>query len=511
LVYLKKDGTVGKAVQPTDATQLNATSASHANEEVIRTYHWREFGAGRADDFSRVNAVATNCAFTLDDGTTSLTGQNARGEAELFPENTNDFITFTFVGTGLDIIEGFDQSSVVATYNVLIDNVAILTSSTIYTGVKGRKVKIVSGLPYGTHTFKLLRTSSGTTGTIRGFVVYGPKKPVLPSGAIELADYYIMGNYTASTTETIDAPAAGSLRKMNTREFWYSQVWTAGSAQPINTAGGFSMSTSVLNGFVEYSFFGTGFEYRVNSEANQTQTVRLDGSITNYTAAGITNSFVGSGATWTPTAGTITGNGGVGSVLCISGLTLGWHTVRVTLTATTGGSLFFECLDIITPIHSPKTDLYGDVNSTLAIGNNAISDNRVVDPLLSAAPKRAWAQAVGISSSPSTTATIPVPVPDMSCVIKTSGNPIKISYSVCASLNASPTFVAYTVMLNGEFVGRTKYDMSSSINADHVVADSFIVPVAAGVHKIDLHWQVGSNQALGESIARNIMVEEISG
>ena len=56
--------------------------------------------------------------------------------------------------------------------------------------------KICSGLPYGTHIVKVLR-SAAVNGSMlfSSFKVYQPKKPTLPAGAIELADYNLMADY----------------------------------------------------------------------------------------------------------------------------------------------------------------------------------------------------------------------------------------------------------------------------------------------------------------------------
>lgn len=67
VVVYNQGGTIGQAVQAVDASPLNLTSANHANEEVVRTYHWREFGASRTanDDFT-TPMTGSDRAFTLD-------------------------------------------------------------------------------------------------------------------------------------------------------------------------------------------------------------------------------------------------------------------------------------------------------------------------------------------------------------------------------------------------------------------------------------------------------------
>ena len=51
VVYLTQSGEIRKAIQWTNASQQDLAAADHANEQIERTYHWREFGTNLSDDF----------------------------------------------------------------------------------------------------------------------------------------------------------------------------------------------------------------------------------------------------------------------------------------------------------------------------------------------------------------------------------------------------------------------------------------------------------------------------
>jgi hypothetical protein len=178
LVYQDSLGVIKKDVRYVDVAAAYLGSASHANEEVIRGYHFREFGAGRTDDFSSLNgATLVDRTFTLDDGTTTLVGYQINnpgspGDIIQIASGGTSFVTFTFVGTGLDVVQIGDGSTRDAC-PVFVDGSSVGSLST-YTYT--RTAKIVSGLPYGTHTVKIQRTASASTPNLAKFIVYGPKK-----------------------------------------------------------------------------------------------------------------------------------------------------------------------------------------------------------------------------------------------------------------------------------------------------------------------------------------------
>lgn len=507
VVYQKADGSIAKAVQPVDAAQANLTSANHQNEEVSRTFHWREFGAGRADDFSGNFANGSNLAFTLDDGTTTLVGSavSYSPTQSLYSNTTGSFYTFTFTGTGLDLLEN-DGNGTIDSHTILVDGVSIGSTSTLVNGYR----KIVSGLPYGTHTVKILRNAAGNSAmAVKQFIVYQPKKPTIPSGAVELADYNVMADYIANGISGPDRIGSGVLRKHTIREVVYVGTWSA--TLSIASMGGWIVSSSTTNDYIQYTFFGSGLDLRFeNTATTSTWQISLDGS-TNL--SGLTTSSYGAGiSSFTASTGTLvtTTTPIVTNGISISNLVLGLHTIKITKTAG-AGAVNWVGMDIITPIHSHKSNLWYDQQNTLLVGSNAISDNRVFSPVkdLGAQIKNV-SQAVGVISSPTTTSTTLIPMPDMSVIHSNNTGRIKISYSAnvgCSAVNGNVGLLAY---VNGQSVVASQdYATSSTGNASTIISKTIIANVSPGVHKIDIYWTVDTGTATAIQNRRNLTVEEI--
>jgi hypothetical protein len=544
LQYLSSAGVVSKAWQAVDAAQNNMTSADHTNEEVARVYSFREFGANRTDDFSRDASGVISKAFTLDDGTTALilNGNNVAVNSSavgIDGSGANGILRFTFIGTGLSMHLLSTGGLTVGTNTISIDSSSSI--GTFGTAAQtDRWVEIVSGLPYGTHTVTITSSTAGAQYLfISQYRVYQPKKPTLPSGAIELADYNVMADFVANATSGTDTIATGVMRKGGIREFIYvdgtgGNSWATTTAQLTPThPGGWEMGSNHLNSYIEYTFVGTGFDFRFSPAANRStniavtlNTVAVNASYPG--AAGITYSVYGTGATFgggaantTALLSTVGSNildqndasSIVGAGFRISGLPFGKYTLRFNQAAASTANTYLEvnCLDIITPIHSAKSNLYADLQNTLPVGSNAISDNRKTTPIKETLPsQKAWAQAWGVVASPTLSGTSSLPMPDMSVTIKTSGGALDISYM--ASL-LNPTLSAnYILVLVDGVRPYTNYSLASTTVANtwHVLSDQFIYPVAAGTHKIELYWQQSAAGTLqNDATQRHLVVKEL--
>jgi hypothetical protein len=355
-----QNGAVSQAVQEVDATSKFLTNTDHTNEEDFRRIYFKEFGVNRADDFSTIAGVTGARAFTLDDGTTTLTGNgiNANGNMIAINNAIGNFLTLTFVGTGLDIVVENTWTNL-SFSDVLVDGVSVgaLTNYSLFgTTSAFRKVPLCSGLPYGTHTVRM-STNAGTNAGVTDFIIYRPKKPTIPTGAFKVCDYIIPGNYSALTTSGIDRISSGVIRKFSLREISYVGTWSVPSIQVANI-GGFYVNTNNISNYAEYTFYGTGVDLRfATSAAAASFTISINGS-TNL--SGFTTSLVqgGTGVTWNPATGVVAGtssNSTGGNALTINGLSLGRNTIRITQTS--GASVFVEALDIITPIHFQEPSL----------------------------------------------------------------------------------------------------------------------------------------------------------
>ena len=508
LIYQKSDGSIAKAVNPANASSQTLTSTDHTNEEIARTYNWREFGAGRSDDFSFFSSGgATNAYFALDDGTTTLVGSsvNLQPSGAIEIGTNGGYLDITFVGTGLDIIQQDRVSGGSDTYNLTIDggsNIVLPTAG----NTNKRIVKLVSGLPYGTHNVRIARATATTWNLgIHAFIVYQPKKPSLPAGAIELADYNIMATYVANTTAGLDTIGTGVLRKtLNVREAVYIGTWAIGiNIGYIGSAGNSSSSAGAI---MQYTFFGTGFELR--GQANVGNATAIAVKVDGVTPTGVTTSTYGG---WAYSAGNLNQNAATqaGAGFSLNGLALGLHTV--TFTVATAASMFVEAFDVITPIHSAKSITPFDLQNNLPIGSCAISDNRKTSAIKDSGSQiKSSSKAIGVSISPSTTSTTYIPCPDLSTTIRSAnGGKFKIGAMINWRHNATNGYGIFTVYLNGVQVGIDNLTQTYIATADMMSYINETIVVGPGVHKIDIYWRTVSGTVNCQSLNRNMTVEEI--
>jgi len=516
LIYQKADGSVVKSVTPADASQLNLASANHSNEELVRTHHWREFGAGRVDDFSRFQTGPGTARFTLDDGITSLSGsnvtQNSLALGDVLDCSTSGYFFFTFIGTGLDLLVG-GSGTVFDNFSVNIDGQGIIgniTGSTI-----PKIVKIVSGLPYGSHTVVITRTANVNAGlSLHSFRVYAPKKPSIPSDAVEIADYCVLGNYSASgistsglTSENTQVPS-GVLRKfVSVREGnFVGSSWTITGS--INQPTGYITYTGNNTDYVEYTFFGTGFVTHLNRSGtnNIDYTIHVDG---------VLNS---SGTVLTTSSGSNLGGGSYRNIasgpqdqgpvrIQFSGLSMGKHVLRITKTAG-ADNMSIQGIDVITPIHILKDNGPFITQNTMSIGSCGINDLRLFSKKDVKNTDRI-SQASPVSSSPSTTSTAYVPMADMQLPIKTTGKPIEISYSAsCYNTNATIGSIQTAIYVDGLIRSVTQRGTSNGTGTTGMT-DKITIPVSSGYHVIQIKFLAESDTAVAYSLNRFCSVREL--
>lgn len=372
------NGVISQVVQETNASSAFLGASDHTNEEIIRVFNWREFGANRADDFSTLS-TARSAHFTMEDGATSLAGltvvaQTVNGQDVVIPNTSNTYLVFTFVGTGLDITSSTGASTVDG-FQVFVDGVSVGTSlqpSNSYGGV----TKICSGLPYGTHTVRFLRTAvTGNSNTLADLIVYGPKKPAIPAGAIEVADYNVLASYVANTVQGQLNSATGILRKHAAREITYIGSWTYN--QDLGSiSGGYSVCTGNTD-YVENTFWGTGVEFRfiqtTTSPSGSVVTLVNINTGATINLGTVTTGVYGTGVTFNATTGVLNQVGATtlyGAGLRISGLPLGMYKIRVT--KTNGTNMLVEALDVISPIFISKSG---------SKATNNLASNRTFSPI----------------------------------------------------------------------------------------------------------------------------------
>lgn len=509
-VYMQ-DGQIKKAVTPTDASQQNLTAANHVNEEVIRMYHWREFGHGRTDDFSSLTGTSADKAFTLDDGTTTLVGLQVDADSSAtgamrMPSVTTRHIVFTFVGTGLDIVEQ-DISATASVVTVEIDGVSAGTLTTPST--TKRIVKLVSGLPFGTHTCRLIMTSGAANFAMHQFITYGPKKPTIPTDAVELADYFVMANFSATGVAAgVNQICNGVLRKNCTREFVYRGAGTwALSADYDDVSGAWIASNSTANAIFDYTFVGTGavINFLGTGGGASTITVRLNGTL-NATGTNVTGMTNDGGGTYTIATGSTQYKR-----LAFTGLTFGKYTITVERTGGAANLAVGE-IDVITPVYSPQYMDSPSIESDASIGSTSIGDVRPL-PISVSEDLPNWGQAIGVTANPSTTSTALIPLTDMSVSVKTNGNPITIEWMLewFQNTTGATAQAIAQLYLDGQPIGPSHSLYMSTSGFSMCSSNSLTVPVAPGMHLVQLYWRttVGANAVLGSGTTRNMSVREI--
>lgn len=525
VVYLQ-DGAVKKALTPTDSTAQYLVSANHTNEEVRRLHFWREFAVGNTGtDMYGLTTSPSGRGYCLNDGTTNLWGENITvdvgGTAEdviALNPNNGAYIVMQFVGTGLDIIRWHNTtgSNAATALEVFVDGISRGYLSS--TGSTTKQIeKICSGLPYGTHTVKILRNSAAAFYLgLHSFIVYGPKTPTVPSDAVKLAEYNIMSDFTAIAAAGVERVATGVLRKqIGYREANYAGTWSSGL--DTNHVGGRYAISSTVGATARLDFFGTGIDLRLHaSSSSNTATITLNGTVVNDTnfTIGLNGGLPsGSGPTiYITTMGGISFDASTGvisndldtpgSSLAIRGLTPDFYKMVLT-TAGGTGQVRLSAFDIITPLHNEEYCLPGNINANLLVGSQSVSDKRgFFDTQVRTS--RAWAQTWGVLSDPASSASVPQVIFDMNCVIRTTGKPLSIEFSG-SFRNASTQTVRVAVYVGLhrarelDYFGATKSVISGKVKW----------PVPAGVHLVTLRfWSPGGGASTADGISRTLTVEE---
>jgi len=518
LMYLKLDQTVKKSVIPTEASQLNLGSADHSNEEIIGKHAYHIFGAGRGDDFSTIDSSTSDRAYTLSDNVTSLVGEDVLSsrfggatKLGLFPNAAGDFLIFTFVGTGLDIIENGSDITITDNYDVIIDGKAAIGSGiAFFSAVPGKTTKVVSGLPYGTHTFKLLRNASLNGGGISDFVVYGPKTPALPAGAKKISDYFIVADFDDSAVtgtalaDNLQMPE-GIVSIAPTKEVTYTgSNFVVNLGASLNFPHGHNVQTSTGFEDMEYRFFGEGVHVHLNSGSAGVYTfdARIDGVLT----GGATNLVQITDNTGGSYSSTSVVNA-TPARLTFAGLSLGWHTIKLSKTA--GFTLALVSFDIITPIYSPTLALPRHLQSELEIGSNTIADLREFSPLKeSPVGVPNIARARGVVIGPSTTSGSFVLIPDMLVQIKTKNNRgIEVNFH--ATIFAASHNMSVGLRVDGVIINEATTSNGLATADRQNISYSTIVPVGPGVHRVEaVFLSSGGTAKLAQGL-RNLTVKEV--
>jgi hypothetical protein len=509
LVYQKSDGSIGRALTPTRASAAYLTSTDHGTEETRREYYLGEF---LSISFGGPTESQTTI---LDDNSTSVQGRflaraNPGNNVHCFTINTSGSIFITFVGVGLDIIRADTANAAVDSCQVYIDRTLVGTLSSTGSTLS-RIEKIASGLPYGTHTVEI-RLNVAATANRPGFVgfrVYTPATPSLPAGAQALARYFILANFVSNNLHQAFSVSTGVIRKTYHREAFYNGTFTQVNYNYGNS-GSFYFGATANDSYGEITFYGSGFEFRSyadDSDVNFAFTV--DGFALNAGPNGASSKAIFSSAGLAfSAAGVVTGTGDQGTwMVRVTNLPQGFHKLRVTRQVGSAVSMLFDCVDVITPFHSYEA-LGPMRHQSVSHVASSIGDLRTLPAAYRTL--KPVSQAVGALNGPSYSGTALAPLPDLTTVIKTSGNPIEIAYHCVVTNNNVGAVTALILCVNGVFYSFTESDvMVSTAGYRQTASCRVVIPVPAGENLIEVFWNATAGTATAPSVYRTLNAREL--
>ena len=326
---------------------FSSTTIDHTQAEVAKTFYFREFGNGGANgsgSYKDASVILTSShndiAYVMDDGLTSLAADDVTSLVNPAPSlnlAANDRVHITFIGTGISIFSPNWAENANAWHH------------------------IAQNLPYGTHILKIFRAAdNNSTILLDGVEVKGststapwknpseitfhqPKRPPIPEDACVLADYMLMADYIPQA-DAEDTEISKGLRLVgSSRDIKYdgaihgSHTVTAislGYLTGMHTGVSPSSGTSLT---LHLPFFGTNIQYSGHGTPAGART---------YTFT--TGASTGSSVTKTSLDNSTAVDADM-DVIANSGLSLGQHTVNITMP---NGGYATGGLFVVSPIHT---------------------------------------------------------------------------------------------------------------------------------------------------------------
>jgi hypothetical protein len=221
----------GSVAGTTEVTTPSATNTTYTPifsddaienslSEVAKSFHWREFGNGAANggtgssaypDFSMLANAEDDVAYVMDDGLTSMAGDDNSSHTNSIDWYTGggDVVYITWIGTGISFEATPDAVHAGITNGVYAQN-----------------------LPYGTHILKLQRSSpydvwidgvqlsSAATSSSdhigsKFISFHQPKMPPIPEDAVVISDYMLMADHVNKTSHTSGTTIAKGVRLLD--------------------------------------------------------------------------------------------------------------------------------------------------------------------------------------------------------------------------------------------------------------------------------------------------------
>ena len=361
--------TVSNEITTASATNTHTINFSddavdQSLSEVAKTFHIREFGNGSANagtggswkDISMTHGTQEARAFVMDDGLTSFSGNLVKesGGVSTYIQADTGYWYLTFIGTGISIR-------------------AIGYGAGYYS--------IAQNLPYGTHVLKCVRDGgpadytldgvaiSNVTGDTYGDVgevtIYQPKMPPIPEDAVVIADYMLMADFVAQTSEDVSHVSKGVRLIAPSRDMFYDR--SAGSFHPSPFVAEPGASQFHINCWQGNA---SGTETRILPVFGDSFCMTFStNSDTNTTAMPLTAGSAGTTAldNWTLTSGgsSVTSLSAAGSLVCAASsakgfvcakagasVDLGIQQLKSVGTIASGGYHYQRTFGVHTPIHT---------------------------------------------------------------------------------------------------------------------------------------------------------------
>ena len=288
--------TTPSATNTTTTPNMSDDAIDHSLSEVAKTFNFREFGNGAANggtgatyaDASMLSGTADDIAYVMDDGLTSLAGDDIKNSGTYFlHENDNDYFFVTFIGTGVGITVtsnggGTDE------YDKYIDGVKIVDGA--YARASGivTQETLAQNLPYGTHILKVERTAADAWNEQYEEVTFHqPKKPPIPEDAVVLADYCLFADFVKQTDAEPTEISKGVRYCNGSRDHFYSGGAATNPSVTVQASqrgltGGHTPSGG-NTGVWKLPFFGTT-GLSLMEQSHGAHSITLGGSATTETA-----------------------------------------------------------------------------------------------------------------------------------------------------------------------------------------------------------------------------------
>ena len=328
--------------------EAHTTSINEDNlHEVAKTFHVREFGNGAANggagatwaDASMLNTT-DDIGYCMDDGTTSLSGDDAAiSGGSLYTENTGDR-HITFIGTGITVTHRHTSTGNASDdHRVYIDGIEIKEWDGTSNTTTAHQVHYAQNLPFGTHILKIDRLNAvNSVPADDEYTFHQPKKPLIPDSACVLADYMVFADFKPQTTAGAHLISKGVRKQNISRDVFFDET------------DGDSFTFGIQDNMSE------GFEIYLsgNADSDTSMKMRIPSFGTNYVHRGYqsdtrTKLFIGD--TDNDSTATKDNTATYGSYAHLTtDLTLGVHQFGAN--AVSGQNGLTGGFDIVTPIHT---------------------------------------------------------------------------------------------------------------------------------------------------------------